>query len=241
MLTARGVTVERGPLRLSVAEFRVAAGELHVLCGRNGAGKSTWLETLAGLIEPLTGEIRCLEGPSRPPAVAFLPARAEDALLGARRALEVELTLALRGEPATRAEELGAEIDRLLDLPREGSDCRAERLYRVLYGLLATGARTLLLDEPTARVTPDARQWLYRSLGRLREAGYALVAATHDPELARRADVLWRAEAGRLVRDDLVSAVADGVLRAPQPGGLLPGIVSLRADLDGALRALVRP
>lgn len=240
MLSARDVELRRGPFLLRVPLFEAGPGQMHALVGRNGAGKSTWLLALAGMIEPCGGEIRCGGKRSAPPCVAYLPSRAEDAVLGARRSLEVELTLALRGAPAEDATRKVAELDHVLDLPPEDEQSRHELLYRALYGLLATDARVLLADEPTSRISPDGRRQFYRSLDRLRGEGYLAVVATHDPELARRADRIWRVGDATVSPSDLSSVVGEGILRPPQPGAAMQGLAPPSVDLEGALRLILR-
>ncbi len=239
MLLARAAALRRGQFALR-GDFKAAAGELHVLCGRNGAGKTSWLQLLSGRIEPDSGEVSCDGAPVGPPRVGYLPARAEDGVLGARRALEVETTLALRGDAQDPAQRL-AELERLLDLPPERERGHGEIFSRALLGLLAMGPSTLVLDEPTSRLGPAARRDAYRVLLRLRLLGVAVVAATHDPELARLADRLWLVEDGVVRRVNLDHAVSCGALRAPEIGGAFPGLLPLDADASGVLRRILRP
>ncbi len=214
MLKAEAVALRRGAFRLAVRNFRAAPGEMVAVAGQNGSGKSTLLLALAGILRPEAGEIRLAGGPCLPPQVAYLPARAEDAVLGARRLLEVSLTLSLQGLPEDPAQALH-EIEALLDLPREDLADAAEGTYRALCGLAATKALCFVLDEPTARLAPRAQAVLRRSLMRLRAAGRIVVVATHDPELARMADRTYRAQDGEIRADSLGQAIRDRVLGEP--------------------------
>ena len=215
MLEAVAVSLRRGAFRLEVSRFEAALGEMVAVAGRNGSGKSTFLLALAGILYPEAGEIRLAGGPCLPPKVAYLPARAEDVVIGARRVLEVALTLGLQGRAEEDPEAVLREIERLLDLPREDLDDAAEPTYRALCGLLATGALCLVLDEPTARIAPRAQAVLRRAVGRLRAAGRIVILASHDPELVRLADRIYRAEAGVLKSDSLEALVGSHVLRRP--------------------------
>ncbi len=215
MLEAVAVALRRGAFRLEVPRFRAAPGEMVAVAGRNGSGKSTFLLALAGILPPEAGEVRLAGEPCLPPQVAYLPARAEDVVLGARRVLEVALTLGLQGRSDGDPAAVLREIELLLDLPREDLEDAAEPTYRALCGLLATGAACLLLDEPTARVAPRAQAVLRRALGRLRDAGRIVVVASHDPELVRRADRAYRVEEGTVAEDSLAALVRDRVLRGP--------------------------
>ena len=216
MLEAVAVSLRRGAFRLEVPRFEALPGQMVAVAGRNGSGKSTFLLALAGILHPEAGEIRLAGGPCLPPTVAYLPARAEDIVLGARRVLEVALTLGLQGRAQEDPEIALREIERLLDLPREDLEDAAEPTYRALCGLMATGALCLVLDEPTARIGPRAQAVLRRAVGRLSSAGRIVVLASHDPELVRLADRIYRAEAGALVPDSLEALVGSHVLRRPE-------------------------
>ncbi len=238
MLSARGALVRRGQFSLR-GGMSVGPGELHALVGRNGAGKTTWLRMLAGQIAPAAGEVLCGGEPCRPPRVAYLPARAEDAVLGARRLLEVDLTLSLQGDARDPAPRLAA-LERLLDISPERVGRSGEIFLRALLGLLAMQPSVLLLDEPTSRLDPASRDAVFRALRRLRQAGVTVVAATHDPELARGADRMWLVADGAVAPSGLEEAVARGALRLPGPAAAFPGLPA-RVDASGALRLLLRP
>ena len=215
MLEAETVRLRRGAFRLTVPEFRAAPGEIAAVLGRNGSGKSTLLLALAGILRPEAGEVRLAGEPCLPPHVAYLPARAEDAVLGARRLLEVSLTLGLQGRGDEDPQAVLRQVEGLLDLPREAEHDTAEGTYRALCGLVATGASCLVLDEPTARLLPRAQVALRRALRRLASFGRVVVVATHDPELARLADRCYRAEGGNVLPVGLEDAVRDGIVAQP--------------------------
>jgi len=233
MLTADGVTIRRGAYRLEVPAFRASPGECVAVVGQNGSGKSTWLLALCGVLGTAEGQIWLHGRPCRPPSAAYLPAQAEDALLGADRRQEVGLTLGLLGG----TEEPDAVLRRaeaLLDLPAEAAPPdAAERVYRVLCGLVATDAELFLLDEPTARVLPRAQAALRRAILRLCASGRTVVVATHDPELARLAQRVYRAAGGRLEPTTLAEAVAEGVLAAPDLGVDAPSLEDLLGRIAG--------
>lgn len=236
MLAAREALVRRAGFQLRADAFVASAGSLHALVGRNGSGKTTWLHLLCGALRPQAGEVTAFGGPPGPPNVLFLPARPEDAMLGADRRMEVEAALALRGDRAVDASGRRLAAERLLDLPLERADAQAERLYRVLVGLAAQEPLALVLDEPTARIGPDARPWVGRALQRLRSAGLAVVVATHDPDLVRRADHVSIVSDGEVLPGSLQEAVTRGLLRAPELGGALRR-AGLGEELLGALAA----
>jgi len=172
----------------------VRRGEIHALLGENGAGKTTLMNILFGLYHQDAGEIR-IEG--RP--VRFQSPRdavqaglgmvhqhfmlvdrftvTENVILG----FEGTGTLRLDRDAAERrvgelAESFGLRVDpraRVEDLP-VGMQQRVE-ILRALY----QGSRILILDEPTALLTPQEVEELYQTLERLRAAGGTIIFITH--------------------------------------------------------------
>lgn len=174
-------------------DFAVRPGEVHALLGENGAGKSTLMSILTGLYRPDQGEIR-LEG--RP--VRFRSPRdaisagigmvhqhfklvapftvAENVILGLdeprfalrmeqveRRVAELSAGYGLQVDPTARIWQLSV-----------GEQQRVE-IVKMLY----RGAKLLILDEPTAVLTPQEAQELFRTLRQMAERGHGVVLITH--------------------------------------------------------------
>jgi heme exporter protein A len=184
-----GLAVARGD-RVLFEGFglRMAAGEAVALTGRNGAGKTSLLRAIAGLIRPADGRIgfHGTEGP--------LPA--EDArsadlhLLGHLDGLkagrtaweELRFQVAWTGGTDRSAE---AAMERL-DLKRLGSlEVRklsaGQRRRLALARLLASPRRLWLLDEPLAPLDADHRARLGAVMAEHLTAGGLIIAAVHDP------------------------------------------------------------
>ena len=192
----RGVAAGPGGLALlRDVELAGAGGEAVVLMGPNGAGKTTLLRVLAGLLAPAAGRVE-----RRPGRIALLPQNPTALLHRPTVRDEVRLTLERAGDP----EPPDAVLERLGLLAAAGRYPRdlstGERQRAALAAVLPGTPALVLLDEPTRGMDGLARAALRGLLGHLRDAGSAIVLATHDADLA--------AEVG-----DRVVLVADGGAR----------------------------
>ena len=194
--------VATGPGRAPILEgisLEGRAGEVVALVGPNGGGKTTLLRTIAGLLMPLSGEVR-----REPGRIAFLPQNPMALLHRATVAAEVAWTV--RGDPPS--DDVRAIIADLGLAGLAGRDPRdlstGERQRAAIAAVLAGEPRIALLDEPTRGMDDLARDALCRAVRRLRAAGSSIVIATHDKNLAA-------ALADRTV------AVGDGVARELAP------------------------
>jgi simple sugar transport system ATP-binding protein len=185
-------------------DLAVAAGEFHVIVGENGAGKSTLMKILYGLEQPDAGTIR-LFGESvviASPAAAIaagvgmihqhfmlVPSFtvAENIVLGKE---PTRATLLDRKRIRNRLERLNADLKLTLDLDARIEDIALGAQQRVeILKALYRGARVLILDEPTAVLTPQEVDILFAALARLRAAGTTIIMITHKlPEVMAVAD-----------------------------------------------------
>ena len=176
------------------ASLDVAAGEIHALVGENGAGKSTLMRMLAGLFPPDAGRIevngRDVTGWSTADAIRagvsmvhqhfmLIPTLtvAENVILGREpmRGWSLDMAKALI-EVRTVAEESGFRVN-VHERVRDLSVGEAQRVE--ILKALFRGARMLILDEPTAVLSPPEVQELWRVLRSLRESGGTIVLITH--------------------------------------------------------------
>jgi ABC-2 type transport system ATP-binding protein len=194
LLAADGLLVGYGgPPVCAPVDVRVRPGRAFAVVGPNGAGKSTLLQTLVGLLEPLAGEVRFEGEPldERRPGFRRDVASVldDDAFFPSLTGRE-HLLLTARGHGVADAEAVvAAEVDafgladRVDALPSALSSGQRRRL--ALAAALVRPARLLVLDEPERRLDTGMRGRLATRLTRQRDAGVALLFATHDPDLLR--------------------------------------------------------
>lgn len=185
----KDLAITRGERRLfSGLHLTLSAGEAAVLVGRNGAGKTSLLRAVAGLLRPAEGSI-AFEGADGP--LEADAARAEqlhllghqDGLKSSRTAWE-ELcfqTLWTGGtEESARAAAKRFDLLRLLDL--EVRRLSAGQRRRLALARLAASPRALwLLDEPMAPLDAAQRAAFGQVMGEHLAAGGMILASVHDP------------------------------------------------------------
>lgn len=217
-----------GTVALDGASCDVRAGTVHALLGENGAGKTTLMRIAFGLIQADSGSIfrddREVHFSSGRAAIAaglgmvhqhfmLVPAFtvAENAALGGSGPFNPARAAERVREVAART---GLPIDpnaRVSDLPI-GAQQRAE-----LVRALASDARVLILDEPTAVLTPNESEELYRWMRRFADDGGTVVLITHklrealavadDVTVLRRGRTVFTAPRENVSEDALVSAI----------------------------------
>jgi simple sugar transport system ATP-binding protein len=221
----------------------IAAGEIHALLGENGAGKSTLMQILYGVYRKDAGEIR-VDGQPRDFATPrdaiqagigmihqeFMLVRpftvAENMAMGPAPAASRINLKAVAARITEIAEQYGLEVDpwaRVDHLPL-GVQQRVEILK-----LLYREARLLILDEPTAVLTPQEVGRLFEVLRALKAAGKSIVIVTHKlREVIDIADRVTVLRDGKAITTKPIDEVDE-----PQLARLMVGRdVVLRADKD---------
>lgn len=201
---------------LGGVDLRVDAAESVALLGPNGAGKTTLLTILAGLDAPTAGALRwnLAPRPGRGSAIGWVPQRpAVYGRLTPRENLRLFAALEHAESPRTAAERLLERADLVAWADRPARELSTGTLQRLNIAVaLAGGPRALLLDEPSATLSPDQRIRLWNWLTDLRTTeGMALMFATQSvEEAARHADRCVVIAAGRVAFSGTVGALIAG-------------------------------
>lgn len=217
ILALRGVGKQfPGVVALDDVSFDLRRGEVHVLVGENGAGKSTLVKLLSGIYQPDSGDItyngQVVAIPS--PAAAqrmgistvhqelnlvpeldvgrnimlgqepMLPAGIIDYRALYRRAAEPLAALGLPLDPRRKVRTLGIALQQTVEIAKA----------------LVARAEVLILDEPTAAITAEEADQLFRIVRQLRERGTAIIFISHHlEEVFRIGDRVTVLRDGRLV------------------------------------------
>jgi branched-chain amino acid transport system ATP-binding protein len=188
--------------------FDVRTGEVVTLLGRNGVGKTTTLKAIMGIVEQRKGSVRfegreLIRQPSNTIAragIAFCPEER-----GIFSSLDVRENLLL--PPQVRPG--GLEIDRIFTLfpnlrerlKSQGTKLSGGEQQMLAIGrILRTGARLLLLDEPTEGLAPVIIQQIGQTIGMLKSQGFTILLVEQNFQFAATvADRYYVMEHGRVI------------------------------------------
>jgi rhamnose transport system ATP-binding protein len=242
LVELRGLSKSYGGVQaVSNVSFAIAEASVHALVGENGAGKSTLVKILTGVVHPDEGEILLGGAPvtiGDPPTAHRLGVLAmyqeptvfqdlsvaENVFAGRhpRTALHAVDWRELRTRAKGILDELGADFGP--DRPVRGLGVADRQLLEIAKAL-SSDARLLIMDEPTAALSPPEVERLFEIVRRLRERGVAIVFISHRLE-----------EIGAIA--DTVTVLRDGQHIATRPAAQLPRAELIRLMVGRSLDQL---
>jgi branched-chain amino acid transport system ATP-binding protein len=188
--------------------FDVQAGEVVTLLGRNGVGKSTTLKSIMGMVEQRTGSVR-LDGRELIGLSSDAIARAGVAICPEERGIFASLDVRENLLLPPQVRPGGFDLDRIYELfpnlrerlASQGTKLSGgEQQMLAIARILRTGARLLLLDEPTEGLAPVIIQQIGRTIGTLKAQGFTILLVEQNFHFAATiADRYFVMEHGRIV------------------------------------------
>ena len=224
LLDLRRVSCNYGAVQaLNDVHLKIEAGEIVTLIGANGAGKSTTLKTIMGLLHPTAGEI-LFEGKSllRIPThkiasmgIALVPeGRAVFANLSVLENLEMGGYLRKTSEIKSGLDRVFALFPRLQERVKQtaGTLSGGEQQMLAIGRSLMAKPRLLLLDEPSLGIAPLLVKSIYEAIDAINREGVTILVVEQNAHLAlkhsHRAYVL---ETGRVVMEGPSAELKDDV------------------------------
>jgi branched-chain amino acid transport system ATP-binding protein len=196
LLQVNGLSVSYGPVAaLRSLDLTVGTGQIVVLLGANGAGKSTTLGAIAGVVKPSSGSIS-FEGRDISAKRAHEIVRQGLALVPENRGVLGDLTvkenLQLAAAVASGRRPRGA-LDPVYELfprlrersrQRAGSLSGGEQQMLAIGRALVTGAHLMLIDEPSLGLAPKVVREIFGVIGTLREQGTTVLLVEQNARAA---------------------------------------------------------
>ena len=210
MISTAEFTIKTERLAVGYSKFPIVSdislsmqpGELLVLIGTNGSGKSTILKTLAGLLQPINGDLEILGAatgylpkrvaylPQHPVSTHTLPLRVRDVVAMGRFA-----HLGLFKKQTTHDNQIVESSMRLTGIESQANDpirdlSGGQQQRTHLAQVLTRQAEVLLLDEPTAGLDINGRKLVADLIASERARGVTVVMATHELQDAESANTV---------------------------------------------------
>ncbi|MBK8160941.1 MAG: sugar ABC transporter ATP-binding protein [Rhodospirillaceae bacterium] len=217
IVSLENVTKKYGGISaLDNASFELYPGEIHALAGENGAGKSTLCKLIAGVISPSEGVLKF----AGQPVTFATPKDAKNcgiSMVFQETSLVPQLTVAqnmilgrermfnsvrkVRSAARQILQRLNFNVD---PAQLAGSLSAAKRQMVEIARAVLNEARVIILDEPTAALTPEETEHLFELMKSLRQQGVAIIFISHALEEA-------------LLHADRISVLRDGRLTVTAP------------------------
>jgi len=227
MLEVKGLNAAYGRAHILFdVDLRVSPGEVVVLLGRNGAGKSTTLKALVGLVRPLSGEIT-LDGSPIHRLKPYQIARRGLGYVPEDRRIFADLSVGQNLEVGRQRSRTGAEawsverifglfpnLAQLMDRPGgriSGGEQQMLTIARTLMG----NPSTILLDEPSEGLAPVIVEQMAKTIRELKREGLTVLLSEQNLHFAQAvADRAYIIEKGHIRYSGTMAALsADAALR----------------------------
>lgn len=226
LLEARAISKQfSGVPVLKGIDFTLLPGQVHALLGGNGAGKSTLMKIIAGVETPDSGELvingkawpRLKPSQAHEQGIYLVP---QEPMLFPNLSVKENILFRLSQKPEvmTRLNEKLAQLDCHLNLQASASTLEVadQQMVEILRGLMRE-AKILILDEPTASLTPGETERLFRQIRALQGLGVGIVFISHKlPEIRALAShisvmrdgaVVLEGETTALTNEQLINAM----------------------------------
>lgn len=193
-ITADNVTLGYdSKIILQNLNFYIEEGDYLCIIGENGSGKTTLMKTLLGLLKPIDGKIKFLNGIEKN-QIGYLPQQTDvqkDFPASVKEIVISGFQSKMNGRPFYSKKE---KAEALKNMQLLGIDNLARRSYRELSGgqqqrvllaraLCATN-KMILLDEPVTGLDPAATNEMYELIKELNNQGITIIMITHDTNCA---------------------------------------------------------
>ncbi|QIM18886.1 ABC transporter ATP-binding protein [Leucobacter coleopterorum] len=209
---------KRGAIASAGVNLEVSAGEVVGLLGHNGAGKTSLVNQIVGLVKPDSGSITlsgvdAIANPSKARALSCVQAQANVPITGLTPARAISQVGRIRGLSRAAAEANTARLIDALDLsawanvPAQKISGGVARLTAFAMAAVAP-SKLVVLDEPTNDVDPVRRQLLWTQIRALADQGAAVLLVTHNVREAEHVvDRVAILDSGQVIREGSRSEV----------------------------------
>jgi branched-chain amino acid transport system ATP-binding protein len=198
ILEVRDLVVSYGAIKaLKGISIRLMADEIVTLIGANGAGKSTTLRAIVGLVPPASGDVR-FDGESTRGVATFRLVRQGLILVPEGRAIFANLSVRENlelGAYARRDREIGADLEKVVSIfPRlkerirqtAGTLSGGEQQMLAIGRALMSRPRVLLLDEPSLGLAPLLVHTIFEAIEQIHEQGTPVLLVEQNANAALR-------------------------------------------------------